>query len=199
MTWQQIRLITLQKMFAIEGNTINENDEGLRDYLSAMPAAANEGMLRLTSVGRQLIRQKDLGTKAAGSALCLNLKQLLPDFYDMGMVLSTANGLPHQVHEAQLLAGCQLLIPAYVAGPLTLYYKALPAPITAATPGDEILPLDAELAVLLPLYMASQLYKEDDLALATGYRNEFEVALEGLQNQPLQTYSNDFTSETHWW
>lgn len=33
-----------------------------------------------------------------------------------------------------------------------------------------------DVAVLLPLYMASQLYKDDDNSIATIYRNEFEVA-----------------------
>ena len=40
------------------------------------------------------------------------------------------------------------------------------------------LPEDA--CVLIPLYIASELYKDDDIALATQYRNEFEVGLQDL-------------------
>lgn len=40
------------------------------------------------------------------------------------------------------------------------------------------LPYDA--CVLMPLYMASQLMKDDDISLATQYRNEFEVGLQNL-------------------
>lgn len=40
------------------------------------------------------------------------------------------------------------------------------------------LPEDA--CVLIPLYIASQLYKDDDIAQATAYRNEFEVGLQDL-------------------
>lgn len=40
------------------------------------------------------------------------------------------------------------------------------------------LPYDA--CVLIPLYMASQLMKDDDISLATQYRNEFEVGLQNL-------------------
>ena len=34
--------------------------------------------------------------------------------------------------------------------------------------------------VLIPLYIASQLYKDDDISQATAYRNEFEVGLQNL-------------------
>lgn len=40
------------------------------------------------------------------------------------------------------------------------------------------LPEDA--CVLIPLYIASQLYKDDDISQATAYRNEFEVGLTDL-------------------
>ena len=40
------------------------------------------------------------------------------------------------------------------------------------------IPEDA--CVLIPLYIASQLYKDDDISQATAYRNEFEVALQDL-------------------
>ena len=40
------------------------------------------------------------------------------------------------------------------------------------------IPKDA--CVLIPLYIASQLYKDDDISQATAYRNEFEVGLQDL-------------------
>lgn len=49
---------------------------------------------------------------------------------------------------------------------------------TIDTPDDTVIPLVEECAVIMPLYIASQLYKEDDRGLATMWRNEFEVALE---------------------
>ena len=39
-----------------------------------------------------------------------------------------------------------------------------------------------ELMSLVPLYIASQIYKEDDIGLSTIYRNEFEVGREQLKN-----------------
>jgi len=50
--------------------------------------------------------------------------------------------------------------------------------IAADTPGEYEFKLDVKGAELLPFYMASQLYKDEDVGLATIYRNEFEVGRE---------------------
>ena len=45
---------------------------------------------------------------------------------------------------------------------------------------DDELNLPNSACVLIPLYIASQLYKDDDISQATSYRNEFEVGLQDL-------------------
>lgn len=62
-----------------------------------------------------------------------------------------------------------------------VFYYAYPQQITKLTPDDTTLSLDPEVVALLPLYMASQLFKEDDIGLATQWRNEFEVARSELR------------------
>lgn len=52
--------------------------------------------------------------------------------------------------------------------------------VNAETKPDEIIGLPEDACVLIPLYIASQLYKDDDIAQATAYRNEFEVGLQDL-------------------
>ena len=84
------------------------------------------------------------------------------------------------------------------AGSYTVYYNAYPEEITALTEDDYELPLDKEVVVLMPLYMASQLYKDDDNGIATSYRNEFEVALENLINSSSPSGYEEFTSESGW-
>lgn len=84
-------------------------------------------------------------------------------------------------------------------GSYTIYYRAYPEEITADTEDDYELPLDREVAVLMPLYMASQLYKDDDNGIATTYRNEFEVALESLIDSSNPQGYETFTSESGWW
>lgn len=83
-------------------------------------------------------------------------------------------------------------------GNYVIYYNALPVTITAGTEDDYELPLDREVEALLPLYMASQLYKEDDIGIATQYRNEFEVAFERLKNSVPSGMAEKVVSESGW-
>ena len=83
-------------------------------------------------------------------------------------------------------------------GTYRIYYKAYPTDINLNTPDDYEMPLDPEVVVLLPLYMASQLYKDDDASLATIYRNEYEVAFERLQNGSNVPRKEEFVSKSGW-
>ena len=46
MTWKDIKLATLQKMYSAEGNNI-PSDDSSRDYLASMIPAANEGLVMM--------------------------------------------------------------------------------------------------------------------------------------------------------
>lgn len=83
-------------------------------------------------------------------------------------------------------------------GIYVVHYRAYPTPLTLATPEDEVLSLDPEVASLIPLYMASQLYKDDDASLAQIYRNEFEVGREALNNGPMIPKREKFVTKSGW-
>lgn len=85
-----------------------------------------------------------------------------------------------------------------IPGNYIVYYNALPEIITIQTPRDYEMPLDREVAALLPLYMASQLYKDDDIALATQYRNEFEIGFERLNSAQNSGKAEEIQSESGW-
>jgi len=85
-----------------------------------------------------------------------------------------------------------------IPGNYTIYYNALPDIITISTADDYELPLDREVVAILPLYMASQLYKDDDISLATQYRNEFEVAFERLTAMKDSGKAEEIVSESGW-
>lgn len=71
-----------------------------------------------------------------------------------------------------------LVIDDKLTGNFILKYQPYPQKITLETDDDTKIQLEDEVALILPLYIASQLYKDDDIAMATMYRNEFETALE---------------------
>ena len=74
-------------------------------------------------------------------------------------------------------------------------YQSYPTKIDDETDDDDEIELPDEVAVILPLYIASQLYKDDDIALATAYRNEFETAVENMYPRKDDT---KFVSKTGW-
>ncbi len=79
-----------------------------------------------------------------------------------------------------------------------IHYRAYPQQITLSTPDETELSLDPEVAALIPLYMASQIYKDDDNAIATVYRNEFEVGRDALSQGALIPKKEKFVTSSGW-
>ena len=303
MTWKDVKLATLQKMFAAEGSTI-PTDESTTDYLAGMPYVANEALLRLSTVGKFIVKSFviahnplenllhtsedmsihklgektfasdnvgsyyfefsgkgtltiDVGdgsptvqeleskdtyteyrgvlTKTGKATLTLSctypstvknialyserfdnadevpeyatfvryyLKKIAKDFYQLGdnsIYYEGPCGKRYiQTSEYYRESDNVLVLRRDAPGSYTVYYRAYPPEITASTEDDYELPLDREVAVLLPLYMASQLYKDDDNGIATSYRNEFEAGLESLIDNSSSSGYEEFTSEGGW-
>ena len=128
MTWGEIQIIALQKMFAKDEPIKVENLNTLRDdddckwYLSAMPAVANEAIQRDKKL--EVLKQE------AESA--------------------------------------------------EKYKKTEVDKIDNDTDNNTVINYPEDACVLIPLYIASQLYKDDDISQATAYRNEFETGLQDL-------------------
>jgi len=115
MTWKDIKIAVLQKIFAINGAELVENDETY-SYLAAMPYACNEALALLSITG---------------------------------------------------------------------------GPVTAATPDEYEFDAPNEAVVLIPLYIASQIYKDDDAGLAGIYRNEFEIGREEYKTSQVDDPESD--------
>lgn len=199
MLWKEIQLTALQKMFSAEGESIQYTDGTQREYLAAMPAAANEAVQLLLAAGFAP-RRSAVIEKQAGQAAAVDLAAAAPGLYraePLELYAAGPGGLPRPVRGAAL-AGGLLLLPVALDGPVTLVYQAQPEPFTAATPAETGLSLPGGAERLLPLYIASQLYKEDDAGLATQYRNEFEAALAQLPPPVDGAQEGTFTSEKGW-
>lgn len=91
-----------------------------------------------------------------------------------------------------------LVLDRNMPGNFRIYYKAYPQSIDSSTADDTVLSIDPEVMALLPLYMASQIYKDDDNGIATSYRNEFEVAFSRLKDSVAAPSAERFTSESGW-
>lgn len=129
MTWGEIQIISLEKMFAkdepIEVDDLEDlkEDDDCKWYLSAMPAVCNEAIQRIKPYVMNMYEYNEETKKYDKTKIDKIDKDTLPTY-------------------------------------------------------ELTLPEDA--CVLIPLYIASQLYKDDDISQATAYRNEFEVGLTDL-------------------
>lgn len=194
MTWKDIKVATLQKMFAADGNDI-PSDGSADDYVAAMPYVANEALNMLATAGRYLT--KEYVIHHDGTTNKYDLKTLIPDYYALEFITFGNDYVSRRYAKYDIINGVLILKNASV-GTYTIYYDAYPAEITEDTADSYELPLQREVVVLIPLYMASQLYKDDDNAIATTYRNEFEVGFERL-NRTVSDSTQEFVSESGWW
>lgn len=83
-------------------------------------------------------------------------------------------------------------------GIYVIHYRAYPQQITLETPDDYEMALDPEVAVLVPFYMASVIYMDDDIGVATSYRNYFEVGRDALSQGALIPKKEKFIPSSGW-
>lgn len=304
MKWKDIKLATIQKMFSADGTSI-PSDDSTRDYLAAMPYAANEGILMLSTAGKFLVKNFSIAVNPIKNLLkeynatvihslvsgemsfeadgvksyCFEvtgkctanviLDEIAVETYEIDninkyelikgivenpeghkIIIAFESEYPYAVknvamYEAKFDDSANvpmfaeklrykvsdfvedfhsvnsiyfegehpqyiktdevfqegdkvLVLDSNVAGNYIIYYNALPVEITSSTDDEYDLPLDREVAALLPLYMASEIYKDDDLSTATSYRNEFEVGFDRLQNAQPSGIAERVTSESGW-
>ena len=219
MTWGECKLICLQTMFANEGIALNADDSN-QDYLYAMPGKANEAMHQLATVGRPLLKrfwinireggeeaedEEQLTLPAAELEYQIDMTHYCPRFRTLvtdRLYLDAGNG-DANAEEWRLQGDSILCLPGSTEGRYTVWYAAYPALVSTATEDEFRLDLPEEAAALVPLYMAGELYKEDELAMATVFRNEFEDGLAKLrQSYQESAKGGGFRSvrnTTGWW
>ena len=132
----------------------------------------------------------------------LELSKILPDFYQLApaeLYSLGYTGNDYIVADKYFQeADKTLVIPREKQGIYIIHYRAYPQFITLDTPDEEEMALDPEVAAIIPLYMASQLYKDDDLSTSTVYRNEWEVAFEKLSQGALVPKKEKFIPSSGW-
>lgn len=194
MTWGEVKIATLQKMYAAEGNEI-PTDGSADDYIAGMPYAANEALNMIATAGRYFIKSYVIEHDASGTTQKYDMKTLVPDFYEIDKVYYESGSYYGEYSRYRMENGKIVLI-GCPSGTYTVYYEAYPEQMTEDTGDDYEFTLPKEVVVLLPLYMASQLYKDDDLSVSATLRNEYEVAFERLRN--IDNSDAEFTSESGW-
>ncbi|MEF9866090.1 MAG: hypothetical protein RR814_06570, partial [Oscillospiraceae bacterium] len=82
MTWEQVQKITLQKLFATSAGEMLQ-DDATKDYINAMPAAANEAIMLLAMRGAWQERTAKLTLTGEELIVGVNLNTRLEDFIEI--------------------------------------------------------------------------------------------------------------------
>lgn len=108
-----------------------------------------------------------------------DLKELVNDFFKLVSqdVVYESNDMPYIKYEEYEWEGdSTLILNGIKKGTYKVHYYAYPQTITEDTPDDFVLSLDPEVANILPLYMAAELYEDDDLNTAYYFRQQYQEA-----------------------
>lgn len=186
MTWREVKNAALQRMFLIEGDAPAPG-ENVRSFVAAMPAAANEAVMLICAAGagpRGEVVIEHAGS-IAGRMEAYDLRERVPDFYRL-----CEDGVRLERDDHVWTNPCYdfrgdstLLIEDARPGRWRVAYYRRPERMTGLTVDEQEIGLGEDAAVLLPLYIAGQLYRDDDIQQATLYRNEFESGLERLRHR----------------
>ena len=200
MNYGDLKLFVLQKMFAVTGTSVVVNSS-TTPYINSMPSVTNEALQLCSTAGKYIIKSVDITQDGTDPGIVkkYDLKALAPDFYSIGNNKVYFNdGTEYKPTTEYSTEGASIfVVPSIKVGTWTVYYNSYPTEITSATADNFVIDVDREVAAILPLYIASQLYKDDDVSLATQWRNEFESAFEKLV--PTQTTPTVEFSVTWGW
>lgn len=219
MTWGDVKLAALQTMFSNEGVALNLDDIN-QEYIDAMPAKANEALQQICLVGRPLVKKWTITVSeeaeeavddggvtlpAADVRYHLDMSKLQPRFrcvHNGQLMLETETGYG-EAEKWWIEGDTVLVLPGSIQGTYTLYYRAYPQTIAADTADETVIDLPAEAAPLIALYIAGELYKDDDLSMATMFRNEYEDGLTKLRQAYDESSGGIGVTErkntTGWW
>ena len=203
MTWKELQETCLRKLFSLDEKEMLE-DSVTRPYLYGMPAAANEAMLLLCAAGMPCKKHltiplltetaeeenPPLPTERLGEWLVYDLAALTGDFYALDGI-ALLEGERYLPFTAYRMEGGSLLLPADKKGSFRIFYSAYPPKLTPETPPEEEIGLPEEAASMVALYMAGQLYKDDDITIAQIYMNEFLMWLEEWKKNAARARSKN--------
>lgn len=187
MKWGEIQIESLKKMFLnkenLEISQLEEykNDKKYKTYLFAMPQACNEAINYITSVlgGNSQIEV----IERTNTNDYYNLEDLISEFGKLKDVICS-NDI-----KWKMISETILYIENWNDEEISILYETKPDPIKSTTTSTKTINLPFKYTNLIPLYIAGELYKDDDLTLSTMYMNEFMTLVNSYSNDKFN-YNN---------
>ena len=187
MTWGEIQIESLKKMFLnketlkIEEIEKYKADKKYKTYLDAMPQACNEAINYIINL-EPIIKVEELQKNSDNSKY--DLKELFSDYKRFYNINSE-----YPVMWTMLTKNI-IGINGWTNGNIDIYYEAYPKKVTKDTEISTKIDLEEAFSRIIPLYIAGELYKDDDLTLSTMYMNEFITNLNAMITNDNFTNNN---------
>lgn len=195
-TWGEIKNEALGLMFSnVNGSTkVPTSNADVQEYVINMADAANYA-IRDLSTAVPILKYFSYSQKGqdADGVMRQELKYLTGDYR------AAADETEEMLAAGVRVSGGYLITPKRGEIRVEIPYYAYAESITAET--DDAFQIDMlpECEDLIPIYMASRLYMEDDVQLATMYRNQYEAKKAELAANADLGKSGKFISVTGWW
>ncbi len=205
-TWKQIKMECLGLLFSRTdgGNLVSLDNADVRDYVNEMPDAANYALRDLADVARPIIKSVEVIQDGLQNGwVRYDLREIAPNFMRLvpNRIVWEHDGEYGRFTDYQQEGSGVLVFPGRVQGTFRVFYRAYPEEVEAGTPDDQTFELAAEALDLVPIYMASRLYKDDDIAIATDYLNEYQARRDELirtADDVVDGSYGNFVSVTGW-
>ena len=200
-TWKDIKLEALGLMFARTDNgaVVSLAGEDVADFINEMADAANYALRDLATVV-PIVRVLRLEQDGPGCKR-YDLRALAPDF--MRLIadrVSFEDGERYESDASYRLEGDTVIVlPGREHGAYLLSYEAYPEEVRADTPDGQTFSLAPEALDLVPVYMASRIYGEEDISLATHYLNQYHVRRSELASRgAARGTGGGFATQSGW-
>lgn len=182
MTWGEIQIESLKKMFlnnddlSIEKLEEYKQSKKYKTYLFAMQQACNEAIRYISNL-LPIIKSYDLEVKQGR----YDLSEVIEDFKSIDNIVT---------NKKWYMETDNILNIDKDAGKVLIYYESNPLLIDSKIKNDTKLNINKDCVQYIPLYIAGELYKDDDLTLSTIYMNEFMNNINLIANRPKAPVNN---------
>lgn len=179
MTWGEIQIESLKKMFlnneSLSVNKLSDymNEKKYKTYLYAMPQACNEAINFIVS---KLGSNESTFGLEKEDTIYYDLSKKIEDFR---MIKGIYSKMPVSW---KILNKNTIIIDNWQGEKILVSYEVKPTIINSDTDTNFVIEIASEYANLIPLYIAGELYKDDDLTLSTMYMNEFMTLVDNYAN-----------------
>ena len=200
MYWNDFKTAVLGKVFAAKHGNISATSKNNLDYVVMMPQAANEGLAIIGNTARWPRRNVQISVEKKDKSQSFNIEDITTDFKRVGgleVYLLDEEDVPSPLYGVSIAAN-RLVIPAGVSGNIVWYYDAAYEHIRDDVKDRTYLDVDDDILPLLVLYVASQIYMDDDLSTALNWRNQFESALATISGNAAAYEVQEFNSVNGW-